>query len=240
MLLEVKNLTVKSADGKEILKGIDFAMKRGEVQAILGPNGSGKSTFGQVIMGNPKFIVEKGNIFFQGKDIKRLSPEKRAKMGLVMSWQSPPSVKGVKFSQLLDKIKKNDFKLKEIKNISDRELNVDLSGGEKKISELAQILSLNPKLVIFDEIDSGLDIKRSQAVAEVIKKELLNKKAWASVLLITHSGAILDLLKPNITNIIVEGKIICKEKDYKKVLGVIKKYGYEKCKECKISSRGNI
>lgn len=234
MLLEIKNLRVKSADGKDILKGIDFAMERGEVQAILGPNGSGKSTFGQVIMGNPKFIKEKGSIFFQGKDIKRLSPEKRAKMGLAMSWQSPPSVKGVKFSQLLDKIKKNDFKMKEIKNISDREINVDLSGGEKKISELAQILSLDPQLVIFDEIDSGLDIKRSQAVAEIIKKELLNKKARVSLLLITHSGAILDLLKPDVTNIMVDGRIICKEKDYKKVLRVIKKYGYEKCRQCKL------
>ena len=110
-------------------------------------------------------------------------------------------------------------------------MNVDFSGGEKKISELLQVLALNPKLVIFDEIDSGLDIKRLELCAKIIKKELIGKKV--SVLLITHWGEILKFLKPDLTNVMLDGKIICKSPDYKKVLMVIKKYGYEKCKRCK-------
>jgi Fe-S cluster assembly ATP-binding protein len=93
-----------------------------------------------------------------------------------------------------------------------------------------QILSLNPKLVIFDEIDSGLDIKRLEKIAKLIKRELIEKNV--SILLITHGGQILNYLKPDWTQVMVEGKIICKEKDYKKVLRTIKKYGYEKCKKC--------
>ena len=112
----------------------------------------------------------------------------------------------------------------------EREANVDFSGGEKKISELIQILYLNPKLVIFDEIDSGLDIKRLETVSQLIKKELIDKKV--SVLFITHWGEILEFLKPDLTNVMLDGKIICKSPDYKKVLKVIKKYGYEKCKKC--------
>jgi Fe-S cluster assembly ATP-binding protein len=115
-----------------------------------------------------------------------------------------------------------------------REVNVDLSGGEKKISELLQIFSLKPKLIIFDEIDSGLDIKKTETVSKIIKKEIQKRKI--SVLLITHSGAILNFLKPKITNVMVDGKIICKNRDYKKTLKDIKKYGYEKCLQCKFSA----
>jgi len=116
------------------------------------------------------------------------------------------------------------------KHLLERDVNLDFSGGEKKISELIQILALNPKLVIFDEVDSGLDLKKIRSVAEMIKKELIDRKI--SVLLVTHSGSILNFLKPNITNVMVSGKIVCRDKNYKKVLKTIKKYGYEKCKKC--------
>ncbi len=235
MFLEIKNLKVKG-NGKQILKGVNFQMEKGDVQVLLGPNASGKSTLCHTILGNPKYKVVAGKIFFQGKEITDLAPEKRVKLGIALSFQSPPVIKGVKTSQLLDKISViKDSKLKELEQVFDkhlleRDLNLDFSGGEKKVSELVQILALNPKLVIFDEVDSGLDLKKIKNVAEIIKKELIDKKI--SVLLITHSGAILNFLKPNITNVMISGKIICRDKNYKKVLKIIKKYGYEKCKKC--------
>ena len=229
ILLRVKNLKVV-AEKKEILKGVNLEMKEGEIQALLGPNASGKSTFAQVILGNPKYKIIKGKILFLGKDITKLPPEKRVKMGIALAWQTPPQVRGVKFSQLLEKISKEEVEIEDGKNLFEREINVDFSGGEKKISELIQVLALKPKLAIFDEIDSGLDIKRVEKVAKMIKEKLVRE--GVSVLLITHSGEILNYLKPNLVSVMLDGKIVCQSKDFEKVLKTIKKYGYEKCKEC--------
>ena len=234
MLLRIENLKVQ-ANGKEILKRINFQIKKGEIQALLGPNGSGKTVLGQTILGNPKYKITEGKIFFEGKEITKLAPEKRVKLGIALAFQSAPAIKGVKLIQLLEKISQFSIedlvedKIPDGKNLLERDVNLDFSGGEKKISELLQVLALKPKLVIFDEIDSGLDVKRLEKVAKIIKKEFITKKV--SVLVITHSGAILNFLKPKVTNIMVSGKIICQQKDYKKVLRTIKKYGYEKCKK---------
>ena len=230
-LLEIKDLRARTAN-KEILKGVNLKIKKGDIQALLGPNGSGKSCLCQVILGNPAYKVTNGKIIFEGKDITKISPEKRVKMGLALSWQSPPAIKGLKLSELCSEIGKNpSFNIKETNDLLKREVNVDFSGGEKKISELLQVLCLNPKLVIFDEIDAGLDIKKLEKVAEIIKKEFIKKKV--SLLLVTHSGQILNYLKPTMTNVMVDGKIICQNQDFKKILRTIKKYGYEKCKKCR-------
>jgi Fe-S cluster assembly ATP-binding protein len=229
ILLKVRNLKV-IADKKEILRGVNLEIREKEIQALLGPNASGKSTFAQVISGNPKYKITRGKILFLGKDITKLPPEKRVKMGIALAWQTPPPVKGVKFSQLLEKISREKVEVEDGKNLFEREINVDFSGGEKKISELIQVLALKPKLVIFDEIDSGLDIKRVEKVAKIIKEKLV--KRGISVLIITHSGEILNYLKPNLVSVMLDGEIVCQSKDFEKVLRTIKKYGYEKCKEC--------
>jgi len=228
-LLEIKNLKVK-VEGKEILKGINLKIGEGEIQTLLGPNASGKSTLAQVILGNPKYKVIQGKILFLGQEIKKLSPEKRAKIGLALAWQTPPPIRGVKFWELLNKISKEKIILEEAETLFERDLNVDFSGGEKKIAELIQVLALKPKLAIFDEIDSGLDMERVERVAKIIKEKFIDQKV--SILLITHSGEILKYLRPDLVSVMVDGKIVCQSKDFKKVLRTIKKYGYEKCKEC--------
>ena len=233
MFFKIENLKVQG-DGKEILKGVNLEIKRGEIQALLGPNASGKSTLAQVILGNQKYKITEGKIFFKGKEITKLPPEKRVQLGLALSWQTPPVIKGVKLSHLIDIIKKKELKIQEkiASNLLEREVNDGFSGGEKKISEILQILSLNPEFVIFDEIDSGLDIKKLEEVSQIIKNELLKKNV--SVLLITHQGQILNFLKPHLVNVMVDGKIICQGKDYKRVLKTIKKYGYENCQKCEL------
>jgi len=228
MKLLVKNLKVKT-DNKEVLKGVNLEIKSGQVQALLGPNASGKSTLAHSILGSPRYKVICGKILFGKYDITNFTPEKRVKLGLSLAWQNPPTIKGVKLSQLLKKISYREIEIPEGEELLEREINLGLSGGEKKISELIQILSLHPKLVIFDEIDSGLDIKKLEKVSKIIKKELAEK--GVSILLITHLGQILNFLKPDLTNIMVDGKIVCRQKDFKKVLRTIKKYGYEKCKQ---------
>ena len=228
MLLKVKKLKARG-DGREILRGVDLSIKKGEVQVLLGPNASGKSTFAHTILGNPRYKVTHGEIIFDGKKVIGLSPEKRVKLGMVLSWQSPPAIKGVKLSSLLSSISKCKIDESLAENLSEREVNLNLSGGEKKISELVQVLSLKPKLVIFDEIDSGLDMKKLREFSKIIKKELIDKKV--SLILITHSGEILKFLKPDLINVMVGGKIICRQKDCKRILKTIKKYGYERCRE---------
>jgi Fe-S cluster assembly ATP-binding protein len=229
-LLKIEDLEAKSQD-KVILKGLNLEVASGETHALLGPNASGKSTLAKVLLGNPKYKVTRGRIIFNGKDIAKLSPEKRVKLGLALAWQSPPAIKGIKLADLLKKISKNATDIGTGKELLDREVNVDFSGGERKISELLQILAQKPKLVVFDEIDSGLDIVKLETVAKIIIKEFIKK--GIAILVITHSGEILNFLKPKKMNILIDGRISRGEDNYKTVLATIKKYGYEKCRHCK-------
>ncbi|MBN1168933.1 ATP-binding cassette domain-containing protein [Candidatus Woesebacteria bacterium] len=232
-LLKVTNLHATSHDGKKVLKGVDLEINKGEVIALLGPNGCGKSTLAHVISGNSKYKVDNGKITFKRKVVNSFTPEKRVKIGIALTHQHPPALKGVPLSVFLKIISKKDNDKEEMNIGSEllhREVNLDYSGGEKKISELMQILKLDPKLLILDELDSGLDIKNLKKLVGTIKKELVSKKV--AILIITHSGRILDLLKPDMTCVMIDGEIYCKSKDYKKVLKTIDKYGYEKCKRC--------
>ena len=229
-LLEIKNLAVET-NGKTILNGVDLKIKAGEVFALLGPNASGKSTLAKTIMGLPEYKIKKGEIVFKGKDIKKLVLEKRVKEGIALVFQNPPALRGIKLEKLLDLISKKSSGYEEkYSNLLEREVNVNFSGGEKKISELIQVLALNPDLMILDEIDSGLDIKKKEEVVNIIKEKV---KDGMSVLIITHQGEILEQINPNRVGIILDGKIICETTDFREALKNIKENNYAKCRQCK-------
>lgn len=233
-MLKVKNLSVK-VNGKIILKNVNINIKDVEIHALLGPNASGKSTLAYTIMGFPKYEVLEGEIWFRDINITNLSIEERAKLGIAMTFQSPPTIRNVKLSLLLKWIakEKSIFNMKEfslISNLLDREINVGFSGGEKKLSEIIQIISLRPKFVILDEIDSGLDIINLTKIVKIIQDKLINNSV--SILAITHRGDILQFLNPDVTHVMLKGEIICSSKDWRKPWETILRCGYEKCREC--------
>lgn len=220
-MLEIKNLHV-SINGKEILKGINLKFEKGKIHALMGPNGSGKSTLANVIMGNPKYKIMKGKIFFDGKNITNLNSTQRAKKGIFLSFQHPSEIEGVTISNFLrmafnnsknKKISVLDFhkllkeKLKLLKmpeNFSEKYLNQGFSGGEKKKSEILQLSILNPKVSILDETDSGLDIDALKTISAGVKT-LMNKERI--IIVITHYKRILEYLKPDKLFVMINGKI---------------------------------
>jgi Fe-S cluster assembly ATP-binding protein len=224
--LEITNLHV-SAEGKEILKGLDLEVSKGEIHALMGPNGSGKSTLANAIMGHPTLEVSEGEIRFGGKDITEEAPEDRARAGLFMAFQYPVAIPGVTVAKYLrmavnshreargePEIKLKDFRKQaeaamELMNIprefSSRYLNEGFSGGEKKRMEILQLAMLRPEMAVLDETDSGLDIDALRTVAEGV-----NKFAGPDmgVLIITHYQRILHLVKPDFVHVIYNGRIV--------------------------------
>ncbi len=231
MILEIRNLHAR-VENQEVLKGVELTIKKGKVHALIGPNGSGKTSLAHVVLGDTKYEITKGKISFQGKIINALPPEERVKLGIALAFQHPPSIKGVTLDHLLNVIVRKETDIgplpRVVKKLLLREVNVGFSGGEKKLSELLQILSLKPKLAILDEVDTGLDIKNLDKVVKIIKQELIKK--GTSILVITHSGRILASLKPDITSVMLDGRIVWSSRDYKKVTNTIHKYGYKKFK----------
>jgi len=222
MKLEIKDLHV-SIEGKEILKGISLTVNKGEVVAIMGPNGSGKSTLSFTLMGHPKYKVDSGTIFIDGKDITSMKTDERARKGLFLSFQYPEEISGVTVTNFLrtaiNSKRSTPIKIPEFKTLLDtnteklhidklmlrRYLNEGFSGGEKKKMEILQLLMLNPSFAILDETDSGLDIDAMRIVANGINT-FSNKEN--SVLLITHYQRLLDYIKPDKIFILLDGKIV--------------------------------
>lgn len=250
-MLEIKNLyvSIKEEKGeKEIIKGFNLKLEKGKVHALMGPNGSGKSTLSQVIMGNPKYIVTKGDILFNKKSILDLKPNERAKLGIFLSFQHPLEVEGVTLTNFLktalselknEKVYSMDIKPSLVENakllkidelLISRYLNEGFSGGEKKKFEILQMLMLNPKLIILDEVDSGLDIDSLKAVADAINHEK-NKHEEKTILIITHYKRILNYIKPDKVHIMSQGKMI-KEGD-SSLVDKLEEKGYEKITEDK-------
>ena len=225
-MLEIKDLHA-SINGKEILKGINLNIKKGEVHAIMGPNGSGKSTLSSVLVGNPAFEVTKGSVTFGGKDLLALSPEDRSHEGLFLSFQYPVEIPGVsmvnfmraavnekrKYEGLVPltaseflKLMREKRAVVELDNkLANRSVNEGFSGGEKKRNEIFQMAMLEPKLSILDETDSGLDIDALRIVAEGVNKL---KTPETSCIVITHYQRLLDYIKPDIVHVLYKGRIV--------------------------------
>ena len=221
-LLEIKDLYVNVED-KEILKGLNLKINKGELHVIMGPNGAGKSTLANIILNNPNYIIKNGEIDFEGENINELRTDERAKKGIFMSFQTPEEIDGITVTNFLKTAKKSitgeNVKIFEFKknleenmkkleidpDYATRDLNVGFSGGEKKKNEILQMLMLNPKLAILDETDSGLDVDAIKIVSKGIK---LFKNENNGVLIITHSTKILKELPVDYVHILVNGKII--------------------------------
>ena len=220
--LKIKNLHVE-VEGKEILKGVDVTISEGETVALLGPNGHGKSTLLNVIMGHPRYKITQGSMFLDDVDITNLTPDERAKAGLFLALQNPAEVPGVINSDFLraavnatreEKIstykfyKMLDSAVREVKmpfDLATRSLNEGFSGGEKKRNEILQLLLLQPKIAMLDEIDSGLDVDAIQIVADVIKAE---KEKGMGFLVISHYARLFDLIQPTRAIVMINGKIV--------------------------------
>jgi Fe-S cluster assembly ATP-binding protein len=225
--LDIRNLHVRAGE-KEILKGLDLAVNKGEIHALMGPNGSGKSTLANVIMGHPGLEVTEGEILFNGQDITEADTDERARMGLFMAFQYPVSIPGVTITKYLRMVMnahrehrgEPEISLKEFrqtvqaameltnvpKEFSSRYLNEGFSGGEKKRLEILQLALQQPQIAVLDETDSGLDIDALNVVAHGV-----NTVAGGSdmgVLIITHYQRILHLVQPTRVSIMFEGRIV--------------------------------
>lgn len=235
----IKNLHVSVKD-KEILKGLNFVFDEHESVALLGPNGNGKSTLIQTIMGNPNYQITKGSIYLDNKDITTLEADERSKLGIFLGMQYPSEVPGVnnadflkaainahqekpvslfKFYQMLDQAYKRTSIPFEM---STRNLNEGFSGGEKKKNEILQMLLLNPKFTMLDEIDSGLDVDAIQVVANVIKEEQEKGKGF---LIISHYARLYNLINIDRVAILMNGKIVLEGN--KELIKKIDESGYE-------------
>ncbi len=222
LMLKVENLHV-SVEDKEILKGVDLEVKPGEFHVIMGPNGSGKSTLALTIAGHPKYKVTGGRILFDGEEIQELGPDERAKRGILLAFQVPPEVEGVKIIEFLqqvlvelkgmDPVEAYNLIVEKAKELWFKEedlhryVNVGFSGGERKRLELLQALLIEPKLLILDEPDSGVDVDSLSVISRKIDE--LHRKGTA-ILLITHYGRILGHLdREKLTvHVMKDGRIV--------------------------------
>ncbi len=242
-LLKITNLSV-AVEGIEILHDISISIKVGETHVLFGPNGSGKTTLLMTIMGFPKYQVTKGSIVFKGKDITVIPVDERARLGVGVSFQRPPVVRGVKIHDLLNTCTRglaeegDIFRLAEkagMVDFMDREINYGFSGGEMKRSELMQLLAQQPELSLLDEPESGVDLVNIEVIGNLIKelleKNLLIRDRTHAGLIITHTGLILEYVNARTGYVLIDGRIIG-EGDPREILATIKERGYKQCIEC--------
>jgi Fe-S cluster assembly ATP-binding protein len=221
--LEIKNLHVRTED-REILRGVDLSVGKGEIHALMGPNGSGKSTLANTILGHPAYEVTEGRILWRGEDITEADPEDRAQGGLFLAFQYPAAIPGVSVANFLRmamntqreepiNVKEFGTKLKHAtevlrveRDFTSRHLNDGFSGGEKKRCEILQMAMLEPQVAVLDETDSGLDIDALRTVAEGVNT--LHEETGMGALVITHYQRILHYVKPQFVHIMLDGRIV--------------------------------
>jgi Fe-S cluster assembly ATP-binding protein len=246
-LLEIKNLHVALEDGTEIVKGVDLAVDRNEIHAIMGPNGSGKSTLAYALMGHPAYEITDGQVLFGGEDLVPLGADERAQRGLFLAFQYPHAIPGVTVTSFLrsalnalrkarseqdDPIPIPEFRkellaqmdrLKVSRELASRYLNDGFSGGEKKRVEILQMAMLKPKIAVLDETDSGLDIDALRIVAGGVK-ELVGPEMGA--LVITHYQRILNYVTPDFVHVFIDGRIV--EEGGPELAHTLEAEGYER------------
>jgi Fe-S cluster assembly ATP-binding protein len=226
--LEIRDLHVQ-VEEKVILKGVNLAMSRGEIHAVMGPNGSGKSTLANVLMGNPFYQITQGEVVYQGEDLLAMAPDERARRGLFIAFQYPVSVPGVTMASFLrtavsarrgyehELMPVGEFqkllmqKIEALRidpAIAGRYVNEGFSGGEKKRAEILQMALLEPTIAFMDETDSGLDIDSLKVVADGIMQMYRDAQGKMGVLVITHYSRILQFVKPNHVHIMYDGRIV--------------------------------
>jgi Fe-S cluster assembly ATP-binding protein len=245
--LEIQNLHVE-VEGKQILKGLDLSVSRGQVHALMGPNGSGKSTLANTIAGHPSYEVTEGKILFRGEDVTEAEPDERARAGLFMAFQYPSAIPGVSVVNFLrtainahrkargeDPINLKDFRkelegkmdlLKVDREFTRRYINEGFSGGEKKRCEILQMAILQPLVAVMDETDSGLDIDALRTVAEAVEAM---RGPDLGVLIITHYQRILGLVTPDFVHIMLDGRIV--EEGGAELAAEMEQKGYEWVRE---------
>jgi len=242
-MLRAENLSLSIGD-RQVLQGVNFSMNYGDVHMLFGPNGAGKTSFIMALMGFPKYKVVQGRIYFKGEDITERDISERSRLGLGISFQRPPTVRGVSLRKFIEIIsdgthKEDTLKIAEKLNLLnhlDRGLNEGFSGGEMKRSELLQLMVQRPDLVFIDEPESGVDLENIALVGEAINtllgKEDRLKEQKRSALIITHTGHILDFVNADKGYIIFDGKLICGGNP-RDILAEIKKHGYRRCAVCR-------
>jgi Fe-S cluster assembly ATP-binding protein len=217
-ILEIKNLKVK-VENRIVLDEVSLSLKRGEIHAVFGPNGSGKTSLISSIIGIPSYKIIEGRITFDGKDITRLPIYERAKLGIFCAFQNPPSIRGLKVKDFIKLFTDDEKSVLEFSglnsNFLEREVNVGFSGGERKKFEVAQIFVFRPKLLLLDEIDSGVDVESLKFIGKKLAEYIQKNKI--SVLVVTHHGEILNYLKPSKASVMLNGEIVCS--------GITKKFG---------------
>lgn len=243
ILLEIRNLHARVED-REILKGIDLVIRKGEIHAVMGPNGAGKSTLSAVLAGKPQYTVTEGSISFMGRNLLEMSPEERSWAGIFLSFQYPVEIPGVTITNFmktavncrreaagLEPLKAGEF-LKLMKEkmafvqmkseFSKREVNAGFSGGEKKRNEVFQMAMLDPNLAILDETDSGLDVDALRIVANGVNALHTPEKA---AIIITHYQRLLEYIVPDIVHVLKDGRII--KTAGRELVQQIEDYGYD-------------
>ena len=243
ILLDIRNLHA-GVEGKQILKGVDLQVRRGEVHAVMGPNGAGKSTLGGVLSGRPSFTVTEGSVSFDGRDLLSMSPEERSWAGLFMSFQYPVEIPGVSITNFMKaavsarrkalgqpelspaeflKLLKDKMGMLQMKGeFAKREVNVGFSGGEKKRNEIFQMAMLEPTLSILDETDSGLDVDALRIVAEGVNRL---RTPQTAAIVITHYQRLLDYIVPDVVHVLKDGRIV--RTGGRELVDLIEEKGYE-------------
>ncbi|HBF43058.1 MAG TPA: ABC transporter ATP-binding protein [Desulfobacteraceae bacterium] len=249
-MLQIEDLQVKLGN-KKILKHIYLEISPGETHILFGPNGSGKTSLLMTIMGYPQYEVVTGRILFKGRDITHLPIDERARMGVGMSYQRPPTINGLKTRQMVqlcarDEIDEEDLaKQVNFEGFLDRDVNAGFSGGEIKRSELLQLLAQSPDLMLFDEPESGVDMENislvGKAIASLLQKDLpdVEKKSKMQVkldrtkmgLIITHTGYILDYVAADKGQVLYDGMLSCVSNP-REILSCVGESGYKECVRC--------